>query len=98
MTRPLTSSTALPGPRFYPEDLLPALQASLAALADLDVRFRIEAERLALWSGGPEEKFARLDELRRQHALARRPYLERIAALEARIRQARDEGFSCALH
>src|SRR3954452_25522224 len=39
---------------FYPDHLLPALQSTLAVLADLDIRHEIDRDYLEEWSG-PDE-------------------------------------------
>src|SRR3954470_24736731 len=44
---------------FYRDDLLPALQSALSALADLETRYEMERDHLEGWSG-PEEVKARL--------------------------------------
>jgi hypothetical protein len=41
---------------FYPDDLLPALQGTLASLADLEVRYEIERDYLEDWPGPDEAK------------------------------------------
>jgi hypothetical protein len=55
--RPLAPSTLAP---WYPNDLLAELQSTLATLADIEVRYEADRERLEEWAG-PEaikEKFA----------------------------------------
>src|SRR3954447_8826746 len=64
---------------FYPEDLLPALQDSLAALADLEVRFEIARDRLEEWSGPEEEMQRHRAELEQLHQQAREPLLRHLA-------------------
>ena len=41
---------------FYPDQLLPELQSTLAALADLEVQFEIVRDSLEEWSGSEDEK------------------------------------------
>jgi hypothetical protein len=41
---PNALTTSAPEPPFYADDLLPALQSTLASLADVDVRYEIERE------------------------------------------------------
>ena len=48
---------------FYPDDLLPQLQQTLALLADLETRYEIEREYLEGWSGSLEIKDHLLAEL-----------------------------------
>src|SRR5215207_772021 len=72
---------------FYPDDLLPQLQQTLALLADLETRYEIERDHLESWSGPKEIKDHLLAELDQCHRANR----ERLAAclegahLEGRI-------------
>jgi hypothetical protein len=36
---------------FYPDELLPQLQQTLALLADVEIRYEIERDHLESWSG-----------------------------------------------
>ena len=49
--------------RFYCDDLLPNLQHTLAALADIETRYEIERDHLARWAGSGEVKDRLLAEL-----------------------------------
>jgi hypothetical protein len=49
--------------RFYSDDLLPNLQHTLAALADIETRYEIERDHLARWAGSGEVKDRLLAEL-----------------------------------
>ena len=49
--------------RFYCDDLLPNLQHTLAALADIETRYEIERDHLARWAGSGEVKDRVLAEL-----------------------------------
>src|SRR3954466_1667015 len=77
-----TAAASLSDAPVYPEDLLPALQDTLAALADLEVRFEIARDRLEEWSGPEEEKQRGRLELEQVHRLAREPLLRHLAGLQ----------------
>ncbi len=68
----------------YSDELLAELQttlAALAALADLEVQYEIDRERLEAWDG-PEaikKKFAA--QLEERHQRDREPYVQRLADL-----------------
>ena len=74
---------------FYPEDLLPALQDTLGAVADLEVRFEIARDGLEDCPGSEEEKQRSRLELAQAHRLAREPLLRHLAGLQEQIREAR---------
>ena len=74
---------------FYPEDLLPALQDTLAALADLEVGFEIARDDLEECPGPEAEKQRGRLELEQAHRLAREPLLRHLAGLQDQIRGAR---------
>ncbi len=76
--RPLAPSTLAP---WYSNDLLAELQSTLATLADIEVRYEADRERLEAWAG-PEaikEKFAA--HLEERHQRDREPYVQRLADL-----------------
>jgi hypothetical protein len=73
-----TTTASLSDAPFYPEDLLPALQDTLAALADLEE-----------WSGPEEEMQCHRAELEQLHRQAREPLLRHLAGLQEGIREAR---------
>jgi hypothetical protein len=56
---------------FYSDDLLPELQSTLAALADLEVHFEIARDSLEEWFGPEEDKQRRCAELEQAHRHAR---------------------------
>ena len=69
----------------YPDDLLCNIQATLAALADIEVRYRVDQEQLQAWAG-PEaikERFAAQIEERYQRE--RGLYDQRLADLRDRM-------------
>src|SRR3954454_16494099 len=65
---------------FYPDDLLPRLQCTLAALADMETKYEIERDYLESWPGPRDAKERLLAELEQ----GRRTDRERIVScLEA---------------
>jgi hypothetical protein len=56
---------------FYPDDLLPQLQRTLAILADLDLRHEIQRDQLESWSGPRKVKDHLLAELEQCHTANR---------------------------
>jgi len=69
----------------YADDLLSDIQATLAALADIEVQYRADHEQLQAWTG-PEtikERFAAQIEERYQRE--REPYDHLLAALHQRM-------------
>ena len=65
--------TGAPEIPLYPDDLLPVLQSTLAALADLDIRHEIEQDYLEGWSGPDEVKRHLVAELEADWPRAREP-------------------------
>jgi len=51
-----TEPTGAPEAPFYLDDLLPALQSMLVALADVDIRHEIDLDYLEDWSGADQVK------------------------------------------
>jgi hypothetical protein len=72
---------------FYPDDLLPELQTTLAILADLEVSFEIARDSLEEWSGAAEDKQRCCAELEQAHRHAREPHLQRLERLQEQIRR-----------
>ena len=70
---------------FYPDDLLCNIQATLAALADIEVQNRTDLEQLWAWAGPAaiKERFAAQIEERYQRE--RGQYDQRLAALRERM-------------
>lgn len=76
--RPLAPSTPVP---WYPDELLAELQSTLAAMADIEVRYEMDRERLEACDG-PEamkQKFA--IQLEERYQRDREPYVVRLADL-----------------
>src|SRR4051794_7042050 len=72
----------------YPADLMPALQETLAILADLDTYYDGEVQKLERWPG-PEVIKQRLSEqLTALHQREREPLLRRLAEPQQQIRSA----------
>src|SRR3954469_3596630 len=78
-----------PASAFYSDDLLPELQSTLAALAELEVSFEIARDDLEDWSGAEEDKRRCRAELDAAHRKAREAQLKRLAFLQDQIRAAR---------
>ena len=69
----------------YPDDLLCNIQATLAALADIEFRYRVDQEQLQAWTG-PEaikERFAA--QIEERYKREREPYDQLLAALHHRM-------------
>lgn len=64
---------------FYPDELLPQLQQTLAALADLEMRYEIGRDDVESWSGPRDVKDRLLAELEQGH----RAYRERLGVMES---------------
>src|SRR3954452_11594349 len=77
------------GSPFYPDQLLPELQSTLAALADLEVRFEIARDCLEEWSGSEEEKQRCCAELEQAHRQTREAHHWRLARLQEQIEACR---------
>jgi hypothetical protein len=75
------SASAMQCP-WYPEDLLPQLQSTLAALADIELRYQSDQEQIQGWAG-PEaikERFAA--QLAERFQRVRNPYVQKLTELE----------------
>jgi hypothetical protein len=80
--------TGAPEIPFYADDLLPALQATLAALADLDIQREIQQDSLEEWSGPDEVKRRLMTEVEASWQSAREPLVQRLAQLHSRLGEA----------
>lgn len=81
------SADIVVGPlRIYPDDLRPALQETLAILADIDFLHEQERERLEAWDAAPAAKEALERSLAVRREAARAPYLMRLEELRLRMR------------
>lgn len=84
MSRSPSASRSLSSPSrapWYPDDLLPQLQATLAALADLEVRYETDREHLQTWDGPEAAKRTLAAQLDERHERDRGPYVQRLADL-----------------
>jgi|1186.fasta_scaffold297201_2 hypothetical protein len=80
--------TGAPEIPFYVEDLLPALQATLAALADLDIHRDIQQDCLEGWSGPDDVKRHLMAEVAVSWQSARKPLVQHLAQLHSRLGEA----------
>jgi hypothetical protein len=64
---------------------VPELQSTLAALADVEVQYATDRERLAAWDGPEATKTKFALQLEEHHQRDRRPYVERLADLQCAI-------------
>ena len=71
----------LPQTSCYPDDLLAELQGTLAALADLEVQYETDRERLQAWDGPEAIKTKFAAQLEERHQREREPYGQRLADL-----------------
>jgi hypothetical protein len=72
-------STPLP---WYPADLLPHLQSTLAALADIDARYQSDQAQLQAWAGPETIKTRFAVQLEERFQRERGPYVHRLAELQ----------------
>ncbi len=64
------------------DEIVPAVQSALAALADFETRYEIERERLAGW-GGPKPVKERLSAaLQERYCAERRTFVEQLEILQ----------------
>jgi hypothetical protein len=68
----------------YPDDLEPALQDTLAVLANIDAHYDEERERLELWAGPETVKERLARQLEEAHREERQPHVKRLADLHRR--------------
>jgi hypothetical protein len=80
--RPLEPLTQAPG---YPDDLLSKLQTTLAALADVEVRYEIDRKQLEGWIGPEAIKKRFTAQLGERHQRDREPYVQQLANLHYEI-------------
>ncbi len=76
--RPLAPSSQAP---WSPGDLLVELQSTLAALADIEVQYETDRERLEAWDGPEAIKTKFAAQLEERHQRDREPYVQRRADL-----------------
>ena len=88
-TTPHARTADTPEAPFYSDDLLPALQSTLASLADLDIRHEIERDYLEEWSGPDEVKQRLMAALEARWQHDREPIVQRLTQLDEEIRAPR---------
>ena len=71
---------------FYADHLLPALQSTLATLADLDTHYEIERDYLEEWTGPDEVKERLMAALEADWQRDREPMMERLTRLQNQMR------------
>ena len=64
------------------DDLMPAVQSALAALADVETRYEIECERLDDWRGPKAAKERLAAALRERYCAERRTLVEQLEILQ----------------
>jgi hypothetical protein len=67
---------------WYPADLLPQLQSTLAALADVELRYHSDQEQLQAWAGHEAIKTRFAAQLAERYQRERAPYVQRLAELQ----------------
>ncbi len=81
--RLLAPSTQSP---WHPDDILAQLQTTLAALADVEVQYEMDRERLEAWAGPEAIKQKFEAQLEERHQREREPYVQRLADLQSRAK------------
>jgi hypothetical protein len=66
----------------YPADLLPQLQSTLAALADIELRYHGDQKQLQGWAGPEAIKMRFAAQLAERYQRERAPYVQRLAELQ----------------
>jgi hypothetical protein len=67
---------------WYPADLLPQLQSTLAALADIELRYHSDQEQLQGWAGPEAIKARFAAQLEERYRRERNPYVQRLTELQ----------------
>jgi hypothetical protein len=80
-TARLASASSMQRPS-YPADLLPQLQRTLAALADIELRYHNDQEQLQGWAGPEAIKTRFAAQLAERYQRERTPYVQRLAELQ----------------
>jgi hypothetical protein len=65
-----------------PADLLPQLQSTLAALADIELRYHSDQEQLREWAGPEAIKTRFAAQLAERYQRERTPFVQRLAELQ----------------
>jgi hypothetical protein len=69
----------------YPDDIQPAVQDTLAVLANIDAHYLGERERLEHWRGPASLKARLAADLEEAHRTEREPHVKRLAELHQRL-------------
>ena len=69
----------------YPAELTFALQAELAALADIETEYAVKRHRLETWAGSPKMKERIIREVEGRHKRDREPHVLRLGELYGRL-------------
>ena len=80
-TARLASASSMQCP-WYPADLLPQLQSTLAALGDVELRYQSDQEQLQGWAGPEAIKMRFAAQLAERYQRERTPYVQRLAELQ----------------
>ena len=67
---------------WYPADLLPQLQSTLAALADVELRYHSDQEQLQGWTGPEAIKMRFAAQLAERYQRERNPYVQKLSELQ----------------
>ena len=67
---------------WYPADLLPQLQSTLAALADIELRYQCDQEQLQGWAGPETIKTRFAAQLAERYQRGRSRYVQRLNELQ----------------
>jgi len=84
-----TPATRVSEASLYPDELLPELQSTLAALATLEIRHEIELDYLEDWPGPGEVKQSLRAERERAYQQARIAHFQQLARLQERVKAIR---------
>ena len=84
---PKSSSTALRSPTtpLDPDDLMRAIEAELAALAEVEADHAREQRRLERWAGPKSVKQHRAKQIEALHRHDREPHVQRLAKLHQQM-------------
>lgn len=75
------SALSMQGP-WYPDDLLPQLQTTLAALADIELRYQSDKEQLQAWAGPEAIKTRFAAQLAERYQRERSLYVQSLTELQ----------------
>jgi hypothetical protein len=77
----LATASSMQGP-WDSADLLPQLQSTLAALADIELRYHSDQEQLQGWAGPEAIKTRFAAQLAERYQRERAPYVQRLSELQ----------------